>query len=239
MKAIWHNIYNELREEIEDGTYPFQSMLPSEAVLVERFGCSHNTVRKAISVLTDEGYVQPIHGKGVRVIHQPRERALFEVGGIETFDESMERMHINSITRVACFERIETDEGLARLTGFAPGSELFHIDRVRVIDDEAVIRDENYFLASIAPGLTKEIAGQSIYRYLEQDLGVSIGQCRREITVEKAIKHDYELLDLEEGVYLAVVTSQTFTADGEMFERTESRHRPDRFAFQTVARRKT
>ena len=238
MKAIWHTIYNELRADIENGTYQFQELLPSEAVLVERFGCSHNTVRKALAALADEGYVQPIHGKGVRVIHQPRERALFEVGGVETFEESMHRMNITSTTQVPRFETVLANDALARVTGFAPGQGLIHIDRVRIIGGEAVIRDENYFLASAVQGLSRETAEHSIYRYLEQELGLRIGQCRREITVEPANARDYELLDLEAGMYLAVVRSQTFTAEGELFEHTCSRHRPDSFVFQSTARRK-
>lgn len=37
---------------------------------------------------------------------------------------------------------------------------------------------------------------------------------------------------------LAVITSQTFHADGVMFEYTQSRHRPDYFCFQDTATRK-
>ncbi|MEE1110504.1 MAG: GntR family transcriptional regulator, partial [Lachnospiraceae bacterium] len=37
---------------------------------------------------------------------------------------------------------------------------------------------------------------------------------------------------------VAVVTSETYNAAGEMFEYTQSRHRPDMFAFCSVARRK-
>jgi GntR family trehalose operon transcriptional repressor len=37
---------------------------------------------------------------------------------------------------------------------------------------------------------------------------------------------------------MAVVTSETYNAAGEMFEYTQSRHRPDMFAFYSVARRR-
>ena len=109
---------------------------------------------------------------------------------------------------------------------------------MRVIDGSPVIRDESYFLASLVTGLDAEKASHSIYRYLEQDLGLKIAQSRREITVEPAGKRDYELLDLPENSYMAVVTNQVFTAAGEMFEYTRSRHRPDRFVFHDIAKRK-
>lgn len=43
-------------------------MLPTELQLIERFSCSRNTVRRAISQLNTEGYVQSIKGKGVVVL---------------------------------------------------------------------------------------------------------------------------------------------------------------------------
>ena len=70
-KTKYNEIYTALREKMEDGTYAFQELLPSENTLVKEFGCSRNTIRRAIGQLASEGYVQSIHGKGVRIIYQP------------------------------------------------------------------------------------------------------------------------------------------------------------------------
>ena len=67
-KAIYEGIYREIRSRIINGTYAFQEMLPTEAELTAEFGCTRNTVRRALAMLADEMYVQPIHGKGVRVM---------------------------------------------------------------------------------------------------------------------------------------------------------------------------
>lgn len=67
-KAIYEGIYREIRSRIINGTYAFQEMLPTEAELTAEFGCTRNTVRRALSMLADQMFVQPIHGKGVLVI---------------------------------------------------------------------------------------------------------------------------------------------------------------------------
>ena len=72
-KAKYNQIYRDLKEKIEAEVYAYQEMLPSEHILITEYGCSRNTVRRAISELTAEGYVQPMHGKGVRNIFQPVE----------------------------------------------------------------------------------------------------------------------------------------------------------------------
>ncbi len=172
------------------------------------------------------------------MIYQPRERALFEVGGIETFAETMARLGIEQTTVVKTFDLVVADGRLAHFTGFDEGAELLHVERVRSFGGEPVIRDDSYFLASAVDGLTPKIAAGSIYRYLEGELGLVIAQSMREITVERATTRDYELLELPEGCYLAIMTNQVFLADGTMFERTQSRHRPDLFVFHDIARRK-
>ena len=98
-KAIYDHIYKDLKEKIETEVYAYQEMLPSENTLVREYGCSRNTVRRAIAELTADGYVQPMHGKGVRNIFQPVEQAAYTVGGIESFKESSIRNKKQAYTR--------------------------------------------------------------------------------------------------------------------------------------------
>ena len=68
-KAIYRQIYSTLKDEVVSGRLPYQSFIPSEHALTERFDCSRSSVRRALSQLAAEGYVQPMQGKGVRVIY--------------------------------------------------------------------------------------------------------------------------------------------------------------------------
>lgn len=235
MKARYDAIYQDIRTSIEDGTYPYQSLLPSESVLTEAFSCSHNTIRRALAILKEKGYVQPQHGKGVRVIWRPRERTTFEVGGIESFRETAERNNLSARTVVTAFEPVTADEAIARKSGHAEGVGLIFVERVRVLDGQALILDRSYFLADAVPGLTREIAEGSIYDYLEGELGIVVSTSKRTITVVPANDHDRELLDLGGADYLAVMESHTFDNKGVMFEYTESRHHPDTFCFHDTA----
>ena len=55
--AKYDAIYRDLREEIENQRYEYQSMLPSEHQLIRHYGCSRNTVRRALQQLAEDGYV--------------------------------------------------------------------------------------------------------------------------------------------------------------------------------------
>lgn len=237
-KSKFEQIYKDLKEKIESGNYAYQDLLPSENTMVSIYNCSRNTIRRALSELTEQGYVQPLHGKGVRVIYQPIDQAAFTIGGIESFKESAIRNHRKRHTEVLQFAEITADERLAAKTGFPIGSELYYLQRVRFLDGIALILDINMFLKSLVPNLTKEIAENSIYEYIENDLGMSIVTSKRKITVERATQIDEKYLQLNDYNCLAVVTGQTFNADGIMFEYTQSRHRPDYFCFLDTATRK-
>ena len=235
MKARYDAIYRDIRESIENGTYTYQGFLPSEAELTAAYDCSHNTLRRALGLLRDQGYVQPVHGKGVRVIYQEPERTTFTVGGIESFHEAEERIRLDAQTEVIALEQIMATPEVSFRTGFEEGTELTSIVRVRRIGGEALILDVNLFRTASVPGITEEVARGSVYEYAEKDLGVSIAMSKRAITVERATTRDRKLLDLGDIDYLAVITSQTFDAQGILIECTQSRHRPDHFCFRDTA----
>lgn len=235
MKAIYYDIYKDLREKIMAGVYPYQSYIPSELKLIEEYECTHNTLRKALVVLQMHGFVQPIRGKGVKVIWQAGKRTRFVFGDIENMREAGVRNGIDIETTVRRFERIVCDERVAQLTGFSVGDELVRVERVRRMDGANLIFDKSCFLASCVEGLTAEIAADSIFTYLERTLGMRITTSNRTITMEYATAEDREVLDLLDFDMLAVVENRTFNADGVHFETTQSRHRPDYFSFVTTA----
>ena len=86
-------IYAALKSRIESGVYPVGQLLPSEntLTLIGEFSCSRNTVRRAISELVRDGYVQTSQGKGVCNIFQPIERSSYTMGTIESFRETAQR----------------------------------------------------------------------------------------------------------------------------------------------------
>ncbi len=237
-KSKYEKIYYNLKQKIECGDYPYGELMPSENTLVPVYECSRNTIRRALSELTEDGYVQPIHGKGVRVIYQPVQRTSFTVGGIESFQETARRNQFEPKTDVIQFSLQTVDHDLSVKTGFSEGEQVYYIQRVRYLNGIARILDTNIFIAALVPGLTPEIAEHSIYEYIENQLGMQIVTSKRQVTVERASELDEKYLNLGDYNCLAVVTGQTFNSDGVMFEYTQSHHQPDFFCFQNTAARK-
>lgn len=233
----YDKILKDLKNKIETGVYPFQEMIPSEMHLTLQYECSRNTVRRAIGNLAAGGYLQSIHGKGVRVIYQPYQQSQYSFGRIESFKEAAERNQKPAKTKVVLFTELAVDEKIAARTNFPLGTAIYYIQRVRYMDHLALIIDHNYFRKDIAAGLTKEIAKRSIYEYLEKDLHINIVTTKRMMTVERVTELDEKYLELNDMNCVAVVSNSTYNADGVMFEFTQSRHRPDYFVFYDQAQR--
>lgn len=239
-KSKYESIYKDLKQKIEANEFSYQELLPSENVLIQAYECSRNTVRRAISRLVSDGYVQTMQGKGVRNIFRPAKQTAFTLGEIESFKESALRNGKEPASKVLCFLELTADDKLAAHTGFPSGSELYYIQRLHFLDGKPLILNHNYFLKSAAPGLTPEIAEGSVYEYLEQTLHMTIVNSRRIMTVEKITEIDEKYLNLDANDYncMAVISSYTYNSEGVMFEFTQSRHRPDYFRFQDNAVRR-
>ncbi len=236
-KSVFQDIFADIKQAIENDDYPYQSYLPSENELKELYDCSRTTVRRALASLAAEGYVQPQQGKGVRVIRDASSEPPRGMDGLETFKEIAVRRGFTLVTKVNVFELLVADEALSRTTGFPEGSDLTRVKRIRYADGVAVGSDDSYYLSSTVPGLTPELAEDSIYRYLEEDLGIKIGTGTRDVTVEHPTKEDRRCLDLGDFDSLAVVRGKTYRIDGTLMEYTETKQVPSFFALhETVLR---
>ncbi|KAA8783788.1 GntR family trehalose operon transcriptional repressor [Paenibacillus sp. 4624] len=229
-------IYEDIAGRIRNGDIEAGTLLQSELDLSERYQTSRETIRKALKMLYEEGYIQKIQGKGSIVLDI--RKIDFPVSGLVSFKELAQKMGHRAQTVVKLFEEQTVDQALSQKTSFGLNEQVWQINRVRIVDGEHVILDKDYISQRLIPGLNQEICNDSIYEYIEQKLGLSISYAKKEILVEEPTAEDRELLDLEGFHNVVVVRSQVYLEDTSQFQYTESRHRPDKFTFVDFARRK-
>lgn len=63
-KAKYYTLMEALKEQILSGTIKPGQKLPSENELTREYALSRHTVRKALALLENEGYITAQHGKG-------------------------------------------------------------------------------------------------------------------------------------------------------------------------------
>ena len=234
-KNKFQEIYQELSSQIQEGMLRANTQLPSEHVLADRYDTSRETVRKALNLLSQNGFIQKIRGKGSIVLET--NKFSFPVSGLVSFQELSKSMGKSSMTTVHDFGLVEPDPFLQQQLQADSDELVWKVLRARQIDGENIILDKDYFLKKYVPKLSKEIAEKSIYAYLENELGLKISFAKKEIVVVDCTDEDKRLLDLGNFQHIVVVKNYVYLDDASLFQYTESRHRLDKFRFVDFARR--
>lgn len=233
----YERVYQDLSSKIDDGTYPVGGLLPSEKQLTEQYGVSRETVRKALALLTDRGYIQKIMGKGSIVISHSQ--YALPVSSLVSYKEFSANAGTGSRSEVFALERATLP--LATFKSLEPeltAQPATYVGRLRYLDNEPAIIDRDYVLTSVVPTIPREAAEDSLFEYFEGTLGLPIAYSSKQIKVEPATEDDRNRMHLAKGEYVAVTISITSLENTTAFLYTESRHRADKFIYQDFARRR-
>ena len=229
-------IYKEWKEKIESGQIAEGERLPTESSLMESYQVSRDTVRKSLNLLEQNGYIQ--RGRGRASLVMPKQRYTFPLSEIASFQEVNKLSNAHAETEVVNLDIVQDSHKIKKIFQQSVNGEVYELIRVRRMKDEAVILDKDYFVRDVVPRLPLNECKVSVYRYLEEELGLQISYAVKEITVQKANAEDYELLDMGDYNMVVVVKSHTYLENNTLFQCTESRHRPDKFRFVDLAKRK-
>ena len=229
-------IYKEWEEKIESGQIAEGERLPTESSLMESYQVSRDTVRKSLNLLEQNGYIQ--RGRGRASLVMPKQRYTFPLSEIASFQEVNKLSNAHAETEVVNLDILQDSHKIKKIFQQSVNGEVYELIRVRRMKDEAVILDKDYFVRDVVPRLPLNECKVSVYRYLEEELGLQISYAVKEITVQKANAEDYELLDMGDYNMVVVVKSHTYLENNTLFQCTESRHRPDKFRFVDLAKRK-
>ncbi|OAU27563.1 trehalose operon repressor [Lacticaseibacillus rhamnosus] len=229
-------IYQDLKEKIEAEIYATGSLLPSESALQDMYQASRDTVRKALRLLKDDGFIQSQKGKGSTVIN--RQEYVFPVSGVVSYAELAAQFHLQTRTVVLTnhFATLPA-KSFKDVDPTVEVKQMRLLKRVRYLENEPDIIDIDYLDPKVVPPIPESVAKDSLYAYLEGPVGLTIAYATKEITVEAATEEDQRYLKIPPSAVVVVVRSCSSLTDTTKFQYTESRHRADRFKFHDFARR--
>jgi len=229
-------IYQDLKEKIEAEIYATGSLLPSESALQDMYQASRDTVRKALRLLKDDGFIQSQKGKGSTVIN--RQEYVFPVSGVVSYAELAAQFHLQTRTVVLTnhFATLPA-KSFKDVDPTVEVKQMRLLKRVRYLENEPDIIDIDYLDPKVVPPIPESVAKDSLYAYLEGPVGLTIAYATKEITVEAATEEDQRYLKIPPSAVVVGVRSCSSLTDTTKFQYTESRHRADRFKFHDFARR--
>ena len=182
-------IYQDLKEKIEAEIYATGSLLPSESALQDMYQASRDTVRKALRLLKDDGFIQSQKGKGSTVIN--RQEYVFPVSGVVSYAELAAQFHLQTRTVVLTnhFATLPA-KSFKDVDPTVEVKQMRLLKRVRYLENEPDIIDIDYLDPKVVPPIPESVAKDSLYAYLEGPVGLTIAYATKEITVEAATEED-------------------------------------------------
>jgi GntR family transcriptional regulator len=159
-----------LRQGIDTGRFPPHSTLPTEQDLQIHFDLSRTPIRQAIGKLVADGLVARRRSQGTVVLPRPFEENLQM---LSSFTEEVMRRGQQPRAKLIEFTIQSADTQDCQALGLPEHAEVYHIRRVRYIDQEPVGLIVSHVPVGLVPQLKPEDfhesgPQQSIYYVLEK-----------------------------------------------------------------------
>lgn len=229
---LYIQVIEALSEYIEVNDLPPKHQLPGEADLCKTFDVSRTVIRQALSELEHKGLIYREKGRGTFVSKPKIRESLFQE--LTGFYHDMVTKGHRPRSEVLVQERIAAPSRVADCLELEDGAPVIQIDRLRFVNEEPVVLVSSYLPADMCSELLQvDLTHQSLYSYLENELGLIIDSGRRFLEAVSANEREAELLDIAVGSPLLMLDSISFLPDGTAIEYFHALHRGDRARFET------
>lgn len=206
-----------IRGKINEHEWMPHRKIPSEHELMDLFGLSRGTVRKAICSLVDEGLLVQEHGRGTFVA----EPAITHPVGVRplSFADSLRRQGKAFTTRVLTKRVCPAPPAAANELEIAQGTPVLFMRRVRIVDGETIICQESWSNLSVCPGLEKlDYTKESLFEAVERCSGKKIRYSKICYMARVAGKEHGEYLRCEESAPVLMIEQNIRLEDDSPIE---------------------
>ncbi|RDU97243.1 GntR family transcriptional regulator [Trinickia dinghuensis] len=225
--ALYMQIADLLRADIDSGGFATDSKLPAENELTHRFGVSRVTVRQALAQLLAEGYVVSKQGKGTFV---SRQKFLHDLKPMRGFYDALIAQGVEPKTKLLEFSPASASESVRQAFGATDG-DCFQLKRLYLVDEEPIALVVST-LPPEASGLTwEQVSHNPIYGLLENVLKLPVTKAEVRIRARSAGASVGQLLGLSAKAAVLVMERESFGNDGALRERTSFFIRPENYEF--------
>jgi GntR family transcriptional regulator len=207
---LWIQAVDHILREITEGRLTTGMRLPPERELCARLNVSRVTLRKALLKLVDDGVLTSSHGRGWYVAGGATRKEW--PNSLESFSETAERMGLVASSRILRSEIAPATIDEAEELSIAPGTLLFHLERVRMLNEVPIAVDDSRVPASLVPGFDDvDFTAASLYEQLSR---AGLDLLRAESTIEAREADAYLSTNLLVDVGSPVLVMRQVVVDG-------------------------
>lgn len=149
----YERTYRSMLKRLKDGHYPVGGRVPTEAELAEQFDVSRVTIRRALDMLIQDGYVESRQGSGYRVITlTPASDTC-----LTSFTDAMLRAGFEPRSRFISLDHFQPHAPeLADIPTELQGLPVTRVVRLRLVNREPSMLVQTYTPTAFLPGVRAE-----------------------------------------------------------------------------------
>ncbi|WP_105901187.1 UTRA domain-containing protein [Vibrio gangliei] len=213
-----------IKDRISSGTLGRRSKLPSERELSELFNTTRITIKDVLVSLETEGLIYREGRKGwyvspPRICYNPLSRSHFE--------KMVQEQHRQARTELVTVRTDIAYGEYAQALEIDSLSSIHIIERVRFIDDRAVLLVENCLKSELFPNILEFDLATSLTHLFSNTYGYQTKRSKFEVFPTSAPKHVAKALGLSEGQPILKICRVNYKQDGELMDCEFEYWRPD------------
>lgn len=230
-EPLWVQAVNLIKADIASGALTPGMRLPPERLLCQQLGISRVTLRKALLELVDERILSSSHGRGWYV----GDGAVAKEwpNSLESFSETAERMGLAASSVVLEQKSAPASFDEAELLAIAPGTPVFRLVRIRLLDGVPIALDSSVIPVSMLGDIDGvDFATDSLYAQLDL-AGHSPERADSTIEAREADERAAQHLGYGIGKPLLVMNQVAHTKDGRAVALSTIEYVGDRYRLRT------
>lgn len=228
MAAKYIAIAREIKKRIISGQYPAAEPLPDQFALAAEFGTSRMTIQQAMRQLIVEGLVYTRQGQGTFIRKNFLQLSQWDIHGSDYAGATETWGHLGKVeSQVIRFElRFPSEKEQASLLIDAD-SPVYDFVRLRLLNGEPLSLDITVMPVSLVPGLSKSHLENSVFRYVQDNLGLKMMGSYRVVRALKPSELDQQHLNSDASDPILEVEQVIYLDDGTPLEYAHCHYRYD------------
>jgi GntR family transcriptional regulator len=226
---LYHQISEAILAPIRNGELKPGDAILTEQELIQAFGVSRITVRRAIHELEIRGYLIRKQGLGTFVAPPDVKRGATQLKG---FSEDITSRGMKPKSKLLSLRQEPATAILAQKFDIDTGDTLWFVERLRYADEKIIALNLSYLNLPVNIKLDSQMFGAtaSLWGIIET-LGIRISDIDRAIEAIAADEYQAKLLEVEINTPLLRVESMVYSGAGTPIEVSQIIGRGDRYKF--------